>query len=543
MKNNNIQGNILDIVKREIFQGEIIIENDKIIEIVKKEVKSNNYILPGLIDAHVHIESTMLTPCEFSRLAVKNGTVAVVADPHEIANVCGIKGVEFMLKNAEKTPLKTYIVAPSCVPATKFDIFGKIISSENIEYLFEKYNLKALGEVMDYPAVINGESEILEKIALAKKFNAVVDGHAPGLTLEENLKYANAGISTDHECSNIEEAIDKIKCGMKIQIREGSAAQNFDALSSLITSHNQDVMLCTDDSHPDDLIEIGHINKIVKKAIKNGLNIFDIICAASLNAIKHYKLEVGCLQVGDFADFIIVDNLQDFNILDTYINGKQVFSNGRVLFQTPKVIPINNFITQKISLKDVEIKSENRQIRVIEVIDKELLTEQFITKPLISDGKIISDLNNDILKIVVVNRYEKAKPAVGFINGFGLTAGALASSVSHDSHNIIAVGTDDQSIVNAINELIENKGGLTYVKDKDYYTIPLEIAGLMSTKGAEEIAEIYKELNKIIKINGCKLSSAFMTMAFMSLVVIPKLKINANSLFDVEKFNYVNLFI
>lgn len=542
MKNKKIEGNIVDIFNRKIFKGEVEIENNKIKNIIENNNNNDYFILPGLIDSHVHIESSMLIPSEFSKLAIMNGTVGIVTDPHEIANVMGIEGIEFMIKNAKQSPLKCYFCVPSCVPTSENEISGAVLDAEKVEFLFKNYNLKILGELMDYSGVINNNPEVYKKIKIAQKYNAVIDGHIPNIIGNDLEKYISAGISTDHECSYIEEAIDKIQKGMKIQIREGSAAKNFDSLFPLITKYNKNIMLCTDDSHPDDLLEQGHINKIIKKGLKLGINIFDLLTTTCINPVEHYKLDVGLLRKNDPADFIIVDNLQNFNILETNINGETVFSNNRILYNTQIEKPINNFNTEKITIEDIEIKSSLQKIKVIEVVDKELITKCFYIDPLIKNGKIISDIKHDILKIVVYCRYKKEKAVVGFINGFGLQAGAIASSVSHDSHNIIAVGADDESIVKSINEIIENKGGLCYVKEKNFYTLALEFGGLMTGKSGETVAKMYKELNNVVKVNGCNLTAAFMTLAFMSLLVIPHLKINTKGIFDVDKYEFTKIF-
>jgi len=538
------EGNIVDLFNRKIFKGEVIVENDKIIDIKEKDNNSNFYILPGLIDAHVHIESSMLIPQEFAKLAVKNGTVAVVSDPHEIANVLGKEGVEFMIENSKKTPLKVFYSAPSCVPATDFETSGAKLNHEDIDELFTKHKLLSLGEMMNYPGVIYGDENVLKKLEVAKKHNAIIDGHIPGISGENLEKYVKAGISTDHECFTIDEAIEKIKLGMKILIREGSAAKNFNELFPIISKFNTMVMLCTDDSHPDDLIKYGHINKILKMGIKQNIDIFDLLISASVNPVLYYKLPVGLLRKNDFADFIIIDNLKDFNILETIIIGQTVYSNNRILFNTKKIKPINKFNAKPISVENLRVENLNRDIKVIEVIDNELITNQIICKPKVENNNLVSDIEKDILKIVVYNRYqENSKPQIGFIKGFSLRDGAIATSVAHDSHNIIAIGNKDQDICNAINEIIANKGGLTYVKDKDYYTLNLEFAGLMTQDNAEIVAQKYETLNKIIKSNGSVLTAPFMTLSFMALLVIPKLKIGDRGLFDVEKFEFTELFV
>jgi len=538
-----IEGKIVDIFKRQIFPGEITIENNRIKSIIKKETTSEFYILPGLIDSHVHIESSMLIPSEFAKLAVSNGTIGVVTDPHEIANVMGIEGVKFMIENSKSTPLKTYYCAPSCVPATPFETSGAIISSTEIETLFRDYKLKVLGEMMNYPGVIYNDKEVHAKLKIAKKYNAIIDGHIPGIKGDDLRKYIASGISTDHECFDIEEAIEKINLGMKVLIREGSAARNFDTLFPLISKFNDMVMLCTDDSHPDDLIKYGHINKILKLGIKHNIDIFDLLTSACINPVEHYNLDIGLLRENDFADFIIVDNLSDFNILETYINGKPVFSHGRILFNTEKVKPINNFNASKISIKQISIEDKNRALKIIEVIDKELITRSFSQKLKSENGNLISDTEKDILKIVVYNRYKKSSnPQVGFINGFGLKKGAIATSIAHDSHNIIAVGTSDKEICNAINEIIDHKGGLTYVNNNDYYTLPLEFAGIMTQENPNTVAELYEKINNTISANGSCLTAPFMTLSFMALLVIPELKIGDKGLFDVTKFEFTDIY-
>jgi adenine deaminase len=537
------EGNIVDIFEKKIFKGEVCIEDGIIVAINPKDTLSKLFILPGLIDSHVHIESSMLIPTEFAKLAIQNGTVAVVTDPHEIANVLGKKGVEFMIKNSKLTPLKTFYSVPSCVPATSFETSGAILSPEDIDELFTQHNLLLLGEMMNYPGVIFDDADVLAKIAIAKKHGAKIDGHIPGISGDQLKKYVDAGISTDHECFTIDEAIEKIKLGMKILIREGSAARNFDELYPLISKFNKMVMLCTDDSHPDDLIKYGHINKILKMGLKHKIDIFDLLFSACANPVEHYNLPVGLLRKNDPADFIIVDNLEDFNILKTIINGNTVFSNNRILFSTPKTKPVNKFFASPITINDLLIKPEKSKIKVIEVIDKELITNSFTTTPKVENGNIISDIEHDILKIVVYNRYNKnSKPQIGFINGFGLQSGAIATSIAHDSHNIIAIGCNDTDICNAINEIIEHKGGLCYVKQKDFYTLELEFAGLMTQQPAQEVADIYEKLNTVIKTNGSKLTSPFMTLSFMALLVIPNLKIGDKGLFDVTKFEFTNLF-
>jgi adenine deaminase len=547
MKNNKMKkftGKIYDIVNRRIIHGSIFIENGYIVSIEEHEIDSDaNIILPGFIDSHVHVESSMLIPSEFSKLVIPNGTVAIVSDPHEIANVLGKDGVKFMIENAKQTPLKTFFCAPSCVPATNFETSGANLYAEDIDDILNKLEVKILGEMMNYPGVIFEDENVIEKLNVAKKYKAIIDGHIPGVSGENLEKYVKSGISTDHECFTYEEALEKIKLGMKILIREGSAAKNLEELFPLISNFNTMCMLCTDDSHPDDIIKYGHINNIIKKVLKQGINIFDLLRVASLNPIKHYNLPVGLLQVKDPADFVIINNLEDFHIKETIINGETVYSGGRILFETIKENPVNNFRAKKISINDLYVKDENRNIKVIEIIDKELITRSFSYKLNSENTNLISDVKKDILKIVVYNRYkETSKPTIGFIHGIGIKYGAVASSIAHDSHNIIAVGTSDEDIVNAINDIVDNKGGLSFVEGKNHYTIPLEFAGLMTQENPSKLAEMYEVLNSRIKAAGSTLTAPFMTLSFMALLVIPELKIGDKGLFDVSTFQFTSLY-
>lgn len=547
MKKNKMKkftGKIYDIVNRRIIHGSILIENGYIVSIEEHEIDSDaDIILPGFIDSHVHVESSMLIPSEFSKLVIPNGTVAIVSDPHEIANVLGKDGVEFMIENAKQTPLKTFFCVPSCVPATNFETSGANLNAEDIDDILNKLEVKILGEMMNYPGVIFEDENVIEKLNVAKKYKAIIDGHIPGVSGENLEKYVKSGISTDHECFTYEEALEKIKLGMKILIREGSAAKNLEELYPLISNFNTMCMLCTDDSHPDDIIKYGHINNIIKKVLKHGIDIFDLLRVASLNPIKHYNLPVGLLQVKDPADFLIINNLEDFHIKETIINGETVYSGGRILFDTIKEKPVNNFRAKKISINDLYVKDENRNIKVIEIIDKELITRSFSYKLNSENTNLISDVKKDILKIVVYNRYkETSKPTIGFIHGIGIKYGAVASSIAHDSHNIIAVGTSDEDIVNAINDIVDNKGGLSFVEGKNHYTIPLEFAGLMTQENPSKLAEMYEVLNSRIKSAGSTLTAPFMTLSFMALLVIPELKIGDKGLFDVSTFKFTSLY-
>jgi adenine deaminase len=538
----SVFGQIVDVVNKIIFQGEIIVEGSKIKEIIRKETNNKNYILPGLIDSHVHVESSMLIPEQFARFAVKHGTVAVVSDPHEIANVLGVEGINFMVENSKKSEIKFFFGAPSCVPATSFETSGAVIDSGEIQKLLERSDIYFLSEMMNYPGVLFKDSEVIKKINSAKRLNKKIDGHAPGLREEQIKIYADAGISTDHECTTIEEAELKIQNGIKIQIREGSAAKNFETLYPLIDRYPDSLMLCTDDSHPDDLEE-KHINDLIKRGLKKGLNLFNLLRAATLNPVRHYNIPVGLLQKNDFADFIIIDNFENFNILDVFVDGKSV-KNKKENYGKSEV-PINRFERKTISKTDLKIKNLGENILVICAFDGDLITQKLIVKVNKNTEFIESEIENDILKIVVVNRYEnQSKPVVGFIKNFGLKTGAIGGSVAHDSHNIIAIGTNDEDLEKVINEIIEIKGGIAVSNLDKIDFLELPFAGLMSDDEPEKVANQYKKLNKIaVNDLGSTLKNPFMTLSFMALLVIPELKIGDKGLFDAEKFVLTNLFV
>ncbi|OGS41223.1 MAG: adenine deaminase [Euryarchaeota archaeon RBG_13_31_8] len=536
-----ISGNIVDLLNQKIFPGTIKIDNGKISDIFKKNKDFKNYIIPGFIDAHIHIESSMLTPSEFARIAVIHGTVAAVADPHEIANVLGIDGVYYMIKNASKVPFKFYFGAPSCVPSSSFETSGGVINIKDIETLLSQNNIKFLTEMMNYPGVIYNDSDVMEKIELAKKYLKPIDGHAPGLSGPDLKKYVSAGITTDHECSTFEEAHEKIKLGMKILIRDGSAAKNFEELVPLLENHWQNCMLCSDDKHPDDL-EKGHINLMVKKAIENKIDPIKVFIAASLNPIRHYNLNIGLLRAGDPADFLIIDGLDKLNIISTFINGKEVAKTGKSLIKKTESEIINNFNIEKLKPTDFSLSSSAEKMNVIIAIDGQIFTQKIKEKPKILDGCVVSDIEKDILKIVVVNRYTKAKPAMAFIKNFGLKDGAIASSISHDSHNIIAIGVTDEYICKAVNLIIKNKGGISVVGKNYESVLSLPIAGIMSDLSYDKVAKKYTDINNLVNALGSKLKAPFMTLSFMALPVIPRLKITDKGLFDSENFKFINLF-
>jgi len=538
-KDFKISGNIVDVLHQRIIQGTLEVVNGKIAAIIPEETTEQVYIMPGFIDAHVHIESSMLVPAEFARLAVVHGTVATVSDPHEIGNVLGLKGVEYMLENGRQVPFKFYFGAPSCVPATPFETAGAEITPEDIEELFQKSEIKYLAEMMNWPGVLNHDPLVAQKITLAQKFGKQVDGHAPGLRGEQARQYINAGITTDHECFTAEEAQDKLAFGMKILIREGSAARNFNALIDLLPDNPDRMMFCSDDKHPDNLVE-GHINLLVKRALARGINLFKVLQAACVNPVLHYDLEVGLLQPNQPADFILVDNLQDFNVKQTYINGFLVAENGQTRIVSVANNEINNFNTnfKKPAHFEVSAPHPAATLSVIEAYDGQLITGSKAVPAKIVNGKIVTDMPQDILKIAVINRYQKAEPAVAFIRNFGLKKGAIASSVGHDSHNIIAVGVDDESLCRAVNLVIKAKGGISAVGPDIENILPLPVAGIMSGADGYAVAKAYAELDALAKSLGSTLESPFMTLSFMALLVIPALKLSDKGLFDGTGFTF-----
>jgi adenine deaminase len=540
----SIKGNIVDIESREIYFGEINIEGRTIRSVQKigDTQKDIPYLLPGFIDAHVHIESSMLTPSEFAKLAAVHGTVATVSDPHEIANVCGTSGVEYMIKNGKQVPFKFYFGAPSCVPATVFETAGDALDATAVDHLLANDDIHYLSEMMNFPGVLQKDDEVLKKIASAKKYHKPVDGHAPGLRGEEARKYIEAGISTDHECFTKEEALDKLKYGMKILIREGSAAKNFEALVGLLNQYEDDMMFCSDDKHPDSLVK-GHINELCQRAVAKGIDVFKVLKAACINPVKHYKMNVGLLTPGDPADFIIIEDLKDFKVQATYINGTLVAENGISKIKTQPALLINNFNCDKKEVDEFKFPLQQTPPQVIEAIEGQLITNKLSFELKTENSFYISDVKNDILKMVVVNRYQNAPVAKAFVKNFGLKRGAIASSVAHDSHNIIAVGVDDESIADAVNSIIDAKGGISVA---DHFNLSfnkilsLPIAGLMSSEDGYKVAKFYTEIDKAAKELGSRLSAPFMTLSFMALLVIPHLKLSDKGLFDGDAFRLVS---
>ena len=534
------RGQIVDIGKQRIFKGEVTFENGVITSIIEKNHDVNQFIMPGFIDAHIHIESSMLVPSDFAKLAVAHGTIATISDPHEIANVMGLEGVNFMIENGKNTPFKFYFGAPSCVPATAYESSGASINSDAIKALLAKDDIKYLSEMMNYPGVLNKDKEVMQKLAWAKLFNKPVDGHAPGLRGESLTTYIQSGMSTDHECFSFEEGLEKLEKGMKILVREGSAAKNFEALISLLPRYYENMMFCSDDKHPDDLI-LGHINDLCSRAIKKGMDLFKVLQVACINPINHYNLDVGQLRVGDSADFLVVKDLHEFQTIRTYISGNKLFDNGTTFLNPVHFKVINNFNISDKEISDFSYKSNASKIKVIEAYNGELVTGTSIENSTIINGNLISNTEIDVLKIAVVNRYNDQKPAIGFIKNFGLKEGAIASSVGHDSHNIVVVGVTDEDLCKAVNMLVEYKGGICALSSVKQMILPLPIAGIMSDQEGRIVADKYAQIDTFSKELGSTLEAPFMTLSFMALLVIPSLKLSDKGLFDVQNFSFTSL--
>ena len=536
-----VEGVVVKPLDRDMFGARICVEGGKIVSITKDPMVLEPYIIPGFIDAHVHIESSMLVPSKFAELAVRHGTVGVVTDSHEVANVAGEKGVQFMIDDSKRVPVKFFFGVPSCVPASPLERSGAVLNANDVERMLSDPEFYFLAEMMNFPGVLANDPEVMGKLEAAKRFGKPIDGHAPGLQGSELSAYVSSGISTDHECSTAAEALEKIKLGQLIQIREGSAARNFHSLAPLLRDSAKSLMFCTDDCHPDYLVE-GHINKIVAKAISDGYDLYDVLTVSTHNPVKHYNLPVGQLAVGDDADFILVDDLVNFNTIATYIDGVKVYDKEKVYFTTtPHKPPQFVFRTKIPEVDQLKVVSTGFKMNVIEAIPGELLTNW--VQVMVDQGQEIqSNTSEDLLKIVLLDRYSDTAPVVAFIKGFGLQKGSIAASIAHDSHHILAVGVDDLSIQKALQWIVENKGGLCFANNAEVTGIKLPFFGLMTDELGEEVSIQYEELNKAVLAAGCKIKSPFMTASFMALTVIPSLKINHNGLFDINKFSSVPLF-
>lgn len=537
-----ISGYVVDVVAKTIIKAKVEIESGKIKSIIPSENVDNQYIIPGFVDAHIHIESSMMLPAEFARYSVVYGTVACVCDPHEMANVCGVAGIDYMIENSRRSPMKFFFGAPSCVPSTSFEAAGAHLDASQVDELLQRDDIYFLAEMMNFPGVIHHNKQVWAKLEAAKRLGKPIDGHAPELKGADLEAYAAGGITTDHECMTIAEAEAKIALGMTVQIREGSAAKNFDDLLPLLEKYPDKIMFCSDDKHPDDLLKNGHINTLARRAVAAGFDPVDVLRICSYTPVKHYGLNVGLLQEGDDADFVVVTDLQSFDVQSTFIKGVRVSDGKSPLFE--RFVPdelINRFEALPIVVDDLYVKDSGGLLRVIDVEDGQLYTKEIRVKPKVEDGNLVSDVENDVLKMVVYNRYAPSKPAVGFIHGIGLKKGAMASTVAHDSHNIVAVGTSDAEICSAINKIIETEGGILATSNGDVKALELPVGGLLSDQPGSEIARLYEEVDAYAKELGTTLRAPFMTIAFMSLLVIPEIKLGDKGLFDGRSFQFISL--
>jgi adenine deaminase len=537
-----IEGILVLPAERRVVQGAVVVRHGMVEAIIEKEVSSRKYIMPGLVDAHVHIESSMLIPAQFARAAVVHGTTTTVSDPHEIANVLGVKGVEYMIRNGATTPFRFYFGAPSCVPATPLETSGAVIDAEAIGRLLDHDEIVYLAEMMNFPGVIFDDPEVLTKLGHAQRTRKPVDGHAPGLSGDQLRKYIGSGITTDHECFSLEEAREKAILGMKILIREGSAAKNFEELIPLIAEFPDQVMFCSDDKHPDDLV-MGHINTLLQRGTELGYPLLDLLRACTVNPVEHYGLSSGLLRKGDPADFIVISDINSFSVEETYIAGERVAAFGKPLFEAPAAEAPNHFLVREIQQDEIAVRGDHGKVKVIGALDGQLITQTLVRRLPVRDGLLLSDPEQDILKLVVVNRYIEAPPAVAFIHGFGLRRGALASTVAHDSHNIIAIGSDDTLILKAIDMLMETKGGLCAVNETKNLSLDLPVAGIMSDKPIHHVAAAYEQADRFARELGTTLTAPFMTLSFMALLVIPELKLGDKGLFDGLTFRFTDLLV
>ena len=539
----SLDGRLIDLHARSIRPVTVHVHDGRIERITPETNVPDRYLLPGFVDAHVHVESAMLPPSEFARAAVPHGTVATVSDPHEIANVLGVAGVEYMIADGKQVPFHFAFGAPSCVPATPFETSGATLGPDAVTALLDREDVPYLSEMMNVPGAINRDEEVMGKIAAAQERGKPVDGHAPGLRGEGAEAYATAGIQTDHECVTIEEAREKLQAGMRIAIREGSAAKNFDELIPLMDEAPERLMFCSDDTHPDSLVE-GHIDALARRAIDRGYDRFDVLRAACVHPVTHYDLDVGLLREGDPADFIVVDDPDTFTVQRTYVQGQVVAEDGETSIERVSAEVLNRFEADIVEPDAFRVPAEGRRMRVVTAVDNQLVTGEDVVEAPVEGGEVVADPERDLLKLAVVNRYEaEARPAVAFVRGFGLDDGALASSVAHDSHNVVAVGANDDALARAVNAIVRRKGGISAVAE-GAHVLPLPIAGLMSDEPHEKVARRYTRLTNFVQEDlGSPMDAPFMTLSFMALLVIPQLKLSDKGLFDGEAFSFVDRFV
>ena len=533
-----IKSNIVNVITDEIYPAEVEIKEGHIKRVTQLNRKQDTTMIPGLIDSHIHIESSMLVPTRFAQTALKHGTTSVITDPHEIANVMGIEGINYMINDSKNTPLNFYFTVPSCVPSTKYETNGATLDSKITDELLSQKDFIGLSEVMDYHAVLNDEEEITKKIESAKKYNKTIDGHAPLLRSTKLQKYISAGITTDHESVTKEEVIEKKRLGMKIMIREGSESKTLKDFINLKPD-----FIVTDDLKAEELVK-GHLNTIIEKAVKLGYDIQEILKLVTINPAQHYQLNTGSITPGRKADLVILDNLEDFNIKEVISSGIRAYKNNKLLIN-PQPQPLTTKINVKNkTAEDFEILTHNKNttkalVNIIKVTDNQIVTDNITREVKVKDGKIQTNTKDDTLKISVVERYGHTTTYTALITGFGLTDGAISSSVAHDSHNIITIGTNSQLMAKATNEVIDNNGGLAAVNNNQTISLKLEVAGLMTKDNAEKVAQKSSQINEYTKTLGSKLTNPFSTLSFMALPVVPALKITDKGLFNVDENKFI----
>jgi adenine deaminase len=533
-----IEGNLVDVVREAVFPARIETSHGIITLIERVDKEFRDFLVPGLIDAHIHIESSLLSPSRFAEAAVPHGTTAVIADPHEIANVLGLEGIDYMVRDAAAVPLRFYFTAPSCVPATPFETSGAVLGPREVEKLLERDNFIALGELMNYPGAIRGDPDVIAKIDVARRLRKPVDGHCPLLSGEPLRAYVGLGISTDHECTTAAEALEKHALGMRVMVREGSVSKDLEALAPFARDH--EFLLVSDDLLLPDLLR-GHLDRSLAAAVSLGIDPFRALRAATINPARHYGLPLGLLEAGRMADIVRVADLGSFRILEVYIGGRRAAGQGRPTFVArPEPLPGRLSVRER-SPRDFAVRASgpSAKVRSIGLVKDSLLTQSLKATLSVEDGLVMPDADRDILRIAVVNRYRDAPVANGFVTGFGLKDGAIAGSVAHDSHNIIAVGAGAGDVADAVNRVIREGGGFSACASGRGAILPLPVAGLMSAEPAAAVGETLDRLHAMAEAQGSTIPRPFMAMSFLSLLVIPSLKIGDRGLFDVDAFRFV----
>jgi adenine deaminase len=532
-----VEGQLVDVVNGKVVPSGVVMEGGKFTEIVTLAEAPNRYLLPGFIDSHIHIESSQLCPSRFAEASVPHGTTAVVSDPHEIANVLGVKGIDLMLEDASNVPLRIFLTAPSCVPATQYERSGATIGVAEIESMLKDPRFVGLGEVMDVQGVLRDDPGIIAKIKAAKAFWKGIDGHCPGLVGNDLVKYINAGMRTDHESITADEAEEKYFLGMWIQVREGSASRDLRSLMPFAKTH--ECMLVSDDLRAKDLVN-GHLDVLLRKAVALGMPPMHAIRAVTAWPAWHYNLPGGSVAVGRTADLVVVDDLRNFNVRQVFIAGRLVAEDGVPLFLAEPRTNGLGILPRGLVGEDMLLpaKGEKVSVKVIEAFPDRIESGSLITELPVRDGRVRAMPDQDVLHIALVNRYVDERPVLGFIKGFGLKRGAMATSVAHDSHHLLAVGASPDDMAKAIN-VVSRSGGFAVCEENEVSTLPLEVAGLMSTSPARVVAQIENDLVELLVGMGCRLPAPFMTLSFQSLLVVPELKIGDRGLFDTRRMEVV----